>query len=150
MLGRGGAGKSTFALRLGSITGLPVVELDKQFWQPDLSGLSREQWTALQREMVASQKWILDGDLGPADVLRPRLREADTVFVLNYSMLRCGWRSARRSRERRDYWVWLLAYRWRSLPAVMDAIAACAANADVHVFRTPRIADRFLDQLNAR
>ncbi len=29
---RGGAGKSTFALDLSRATGLPVVELDKQFW----------------------------------------------------------------------------------------------------------------------
>jgi hypothetical protein len=34
ILGSGGAGKSTFAEKLGRTTGLPVVELDKCFWQP--------------------------------------------------------------------------------------------------------------------
>ena len=33
ILGRGGAGKSTLAVRLGAATGLPVVELDKHFWR---------------------------------------------------------------------------------------------------------------------
>lgn len=33
ILGRGGAGKSTLAARLGEITGLPVIELDKSFWR---------------------------------------------------------------------------------------------------------------------
>jgi adenylate kinase family enzyme len=36
VLGRGGAGKSFFALRLGEITGLPVTELDELFWSADL------------------------------------------------------------------------------------------------------------------
>jgi adenylate kinase family enzyme len=36
ILGRGGSGKSTLAVKLGEITGLPVVELDKLFWQPGL------------------------------------------------------------------------------------------------------------------
>lgn len=31
VLGRGGAGKSTAAVELGCLTGLPVVELDKHF-----------------------------------------------------------------------------------------------------------------------
>lgn len=147
VLGRGGAGKSTFARRLGAITGLPVVELDTQFWQPGSNALPREQWSALQAELVAPQAWILDGDLGPHDVLEPRLKAADTVFVLDYSLVRCSWRSARRSRERRDYWIWLLAYRRRSLPVVMDAIATHAMHANVHVFRTSRVTKRFLAQL---
>ena len=36
ILGRGGAGKSTLARRLGELVGLPVIELDKHFWQPGL------------------------------------------------------------------------------------------------------------------
>ena len=37
ILGPGGSGKSILALRLGEITGLRVVELDKVFWQPGLA-----------------------------------------------------------------------------------------------------------------
>jgi DNA-binding transcriptional LysR family regulator len=43
ILGRGGSGKSTLARCLGSITGLPVIELDKLFWQPGLAGAPRDQ-----------------------------------------------------------------------------------------------------------
>jgi adenylate kinase family enzyme len=39
VLGRGGAGKSTVAVQLGMLTGLPVMELDKHFWSSDLSPL---------------------------------------------------------------------------------------------------------------
>jgi dephospho-CoA kinase len=37
ILGRGGAGKSTFAARLGAVTGIPVIELDTVFWRADLT-----------------------------------------------------------------------------------------------------------------
>lgn len=45
VLGRGGAGKSSFARRLGNTTGIPVVELDKHFWPPDLTPIPRAQWS---------------------------------------------------------------------------------------------------------
>jgi hypothetical protein len=91
----------------------------------------------------------LDGDLGPYDLPMPRLERADTVFVLDYSLLRCGWQSLRRGRQRLDYWIWVLGYRRRSLPIVVNEISSIALGAEVHVFRTPREARRFLGQLPA-
>ena len=44
ILGRGGAGKSTLARRLGEVTGLPVVELDTLFWQAGLSAPALPGW----------------------------------------------------------------------------------------------------------
>jgi len=43
-MGRGASGKSTLARRLGDITGLPVIEVDKIFWQPGLIATPRDQW----------------------------------------------------------------------------------------------------------
>ncbi|WP_218026087.1 hypothetical protein [Nocardia miyunensis] len=81
VLGRSGAGKSTLARRLAIATGLPVTELDEIFWSPDSAPLPRDRWAAIQRELIASPAWILDCDLGPFDVLEPRLRAADTIVV---------------------------------------------------------------------
>lgn len=74
VLGRGGAGKSTIAALLGAVTGLPVIELDKHFWPPDLTPIPRDQWTAIQRKLISGSQWILDGDLGPYDVAEARLK----------------------------------------------------------------------------
>jgi len=41
VVGPGAADKSTLAVRLGEITGLPVIELDKFFWRPGLQSASR-------------------------------------------------------------------------------------------------------------
>lgn len=147
VLGRGGAGKSAFARRLSALTGLPVTELDAVFWQAGLTPLSHERWAELQEELAAGDHWILDGDLGPYDVLAPRLRRADAVVVLDYSLPRSAWRAARRGRERADFWRWVWAYRRRWLPSIMAAVEAHGP-AEVHVLRTARDAVRLLDALS--
>ena len=144
VVGPGAAGKSTLAVRLGDITGLPVIELDKLFWRQGLAATPSGQWAAIQRELVSQQRWIMDGDLGPYDVIDVRLQAADTVVFLDFSLLRCAWRAISRSRERADFWRWLLSYRRRSRPLLVKAIAVHAGDADVHVLRTPRAVRRFV------
>ena len=92
VLGRGGAGKSALALRLGKVLNIPVIELDKHFWQAGLTPLPPERWREVQRKLMRAEKWIMDGDLGKYDVLEVRLGAADTVIVLDYSLIRCLWR----------------------------------------------------------
>lgn len=147
VLGRGGAGKTTFARRLGTSTGLRVVEVDKLFWQRGLVAMPREQWAALQQQLVAEDSWILDGDLGPNDALEVRLRAADTVILLDFSLLRCASRSVLRSRERLDYWRWMVSYRRRYLPTIASMIDTHAARARTLVFRNPRSANEFLAEV---
>ena len=48
ILGCGASGKSTLARHMGEITGLPVVELDKVFWQAGLAAMPRDEWVAAQ------------------------------------------------------------------------------------------------------
>jgi adenylate kinase family enzyme len=147
VLGRGGAGKSTVAARLGVLTGLPVVELDKYFWSRDLTPLPIDQWKVLQRNLISTERWILDGDLGPYDAPEVRLQAADTVIVLDFALWRCAWRALHRSRENIVFWRWLVSYRRHSLPTVMGAIAAYASDADFYLLRKPRDVRKFLAQV---
>jgi adenylate kinase family enzyme len=144
VLGRGGAGKIRFAAQLGDVTSLPVIELDKHFWPPDLVPIPADRWTAIQRGLTAGRRWILDGDLGPYDVLEVRLQLADTVIVLDFPFWRCAWRALRRSRENPAFWSWVVTYRRRSLPVLTAAIVEHARDADVYVLRNPLISIGFL------
>ena len=147
ILGRGAAGKSVLAARLGQITGLPVIELDRYFWKPGLNATPPAEWAHTQSELARRETWIMDGDLGRYDTgLGARLAAADTVIVLDFSLVRCAWRAVRRSRERGDFWRWLLGYRRRSLPLIRRAIADYAAAADVYTLTSPRAVRRFLAQ----
>ena len=147
IIGRGASGKSALAVELAEITGLPVIELDKVFWQSGLVATPRDQWMAIQQELTQRERWIMDGDLGPYDVVDVRLRAADTVIFLDFSLVRCAWRAIRRSPERADFWRWLFAYRRRSRPLLLKAVAAYAAKADFHIFRSPRALKRFVERV---
>lgn len=147
ILGRGASGKSIFARSLGEVTGVPVIELDKIFWQPGLVNTPRDQWVEVQQRLVAEDEWILDGDLGPYDAVEVRLRAADTVFFLDFSLVRCAWQAARRSRERADFWHWLWAYRYQSRPGLIQAIRTYAPTAELHTFRNPRALRQFVASL---
>lgn len=144
VFGRGAAGKSTLALNLSGITGLPVIELDQHFWSEDLRPLPEHEWIAVQERLAGGDRWIMDGDLGPYDVPAPRLRRADTVVIVDLSLARCAWRAMRRSRESADFWWWVITWRWRSRPQVMDAVAAHAPHAQLHLLRSPAQVRRFL------
>jgi adenylate kinase family enzyme len=148
ILGRGAAGKSVMAARLGAITGLRVIELDRLFWRPGLAATPRPDWAELQRDLARGESWIMEGDLGPYDELGVRLAAADTIIVLNFSLPRCAWRALRRSRERADFWRWVIGYRRRSLPLILGQIASHAAEADVRVLTSPRAVRGFLDGIS--
>ncbi|MDQ3709070.1 MAG: hypothetical protein M3387_07180 [Actinomycetota bacterium] len=106
-----------------------------------------QQWIETQQRLAIGDRWVMDGDLGAYDFLGTRLAVADTVLVLDFSLMRCAWRAVRRSPERADFWRWTVLWRRQSRPAVMAAIAQNAASADVHLFRGPRQLARFLAQL---
>src|SRR5580658_7648264 len=144
IVGPGASGKSTLAVHLGEITGVPVIELDKVFWRPGLVATPRDRWVEIQQRLVQEDAWIMDGDLGPYDAVEVRLRAADTVIFLDLSLIRCVWRAARRSRERADFWLWLLRYRRQSRRILVEAIADHAPNANVCKLRTPKALTRFV------
>jgi hypothetical protein len=122
-----------------------VFELDSLFWQDGLTAAGPAEWAERQRELVRREAWILDGDLGPYDsVLDVRLRAADTIIVLNFTLMRCAWRTVLRGRERAGYWRWVWAYRRQSLPKIMRAIRQDAPQARLYVLRSPRVARQLL------
>jgi adenylate kinase family enzyme len=144
IIGPGASGKSILARQLGEITGLRVIELDKLFWQPGPVETPRDQWVELQQKLVGESEWIMDGDLGPYDAIEVRLGAADTIIFLDFSLVRCAWRAVRRSRERLDFWLWLLRYRRQSRPLLMKAISSYAPPATIHVLRKPEAVRRFV------
>ena len=65
VVGPGAAGKTTLAARLAEITGLPVIELDKLFWQPGLAATPPGEWAAIQRTLTAQKHGSWTGTSGP-------------------------------------------------------------------------------------
>ena len=147
ILGRAASGKSCLARTLGELTGLPVIELDKVFWQPQLQALPPDKWASVQNRLIQNPCWIMDGDLGPYDVIESRMRAADTIIFLDFPLLICAWRAMRRSRERSDFWRWLISYRRIYLPRLTQAVASDAPTATVYFLRSPKAVRQFIEDM---
>ena len=145
VVGRGASGKSTLARRLSEISQLPVIELDKIFWQPGLVATPREQWIIIQEKLAAEPEWIMDGDLGPYDAIEACLPRSDTIIFLDFSLVRCVWRAIRRSRERLDFWRWVFLYRRKYRPQLLATISQHAPNANLMIFSSLGDLQGFID-----
>ena len=95
VIGCAGAGKTTFALRLGQKLELPVHHLDRLWWLPGWQAESRERFDARLAAIMQGEAWIIDGNY--PRTLPARLARADTVFVLDYSRWRCLLRALARN-----------------------------------------------------
>ena len=147
MLGNGAAGKSRFSRELSDATGIPRTELDTVFWSHGMVPLPVDEWRQMQSDLAGPSRWILDGDLGPYDELDVRLVRADTIVLFDIPTVVCAWRAFRRSRERLDFWRWLLTWRRRFRPKIVDAIRVHASAAELLVVRTRADRDRVLAYL---
>jgi len=95
IVGCPGAGKSTAARALSEITGLPVIRLDRHYWQPGWRMPDGDVWRATVGTLAAEPRWIMDGNY--SGTLELRLARADTLIHLDYSTRLCLWRVLRRT-----------------------------------------------------
>jgi adenylate kinase family enzyme len=104
IIGICGAGKSTFSRTLARKTGLPLIHLDREFWQPGWTETPRTAWRAKVMELSAGAAWIMDGNY--AGTLDVRLARADAAFCFDYPTLvglrRALWRVATTHGKVRD------------------------------------------------
>ena len=87
ILGCSGSGKSTFARKLQEKTGLPLIHLDNIWWKADRTHISRDEFDRRLEEILAGEKWIIDGDY--SRTYEVRFRACDTVFFLDFDEKQC-------------------------------------------------------------
>lgn len=163
VIGSSGAGKSTFARRLGDRTGLPVTHIDQLFWQRGWVQAPKDVYLARLAHVVAQDRWIIEG-VSPS-TLDLRFPRTDTVFWLHRGRTACLWRVARRvassyGRVRPDMapgcpergpdlefirYIW--TYPTRIAPRIDEAIVRHRlAGCTIHL-HSDRAAQSYLDQL---
>jgi adenylate kinase family enzyme len=95
VLGSSGSGKSTFARKLGTITGLPIVHIDHLFWEPGWVEAPKAVYLDRLRRALAEDEWIIDGN-NPS-TLDLRVPRADRIILLDRSRFACLMRIGRRT-----------------------------------------------------
>ncbi len=87
VIGCPGSGKSTFAKRLSSLTGIPVVHLDTLWWKPGWVEEDREVFDEKLGRVLQLDSWIIDGNYNRT--VEMRLQCADMVFNFKVGIISC-------------------------------------------------------------
>jgi len=90
IVGKPGAGKSTFARALGERTGLPVVHIDLIHWKPGWIERDHAEKTRMCQEVHAREEWIFEG--GHSATWSERLQRCDTLIWLDFPIWLRVWR----------------------------------------------------------
>ena len=159
VIGSGGAGKSTFAARLGAWLDLPVVHLDAVYWRPGWVRMPEPEWRETVAHLVARDAWVMDGNY--SGTLDLRLAACDAVVFLDSPRAVCLARVLRRwlryvGRTRPDMapgcpeqltwefvrWVW--DYPRTRRPGILRRLAALPPDRQVIVLRSRASVEQFL------
>lgn len=165
VIGSGGAGKSTFAQRLGEILGINVIHLDALYWQPGWVEPAKAEWAVTVDALISRESWIMDGNY--SGTVERRLAACDTVVLLDLPTLTCVWRVLKRLRRYRNttrpdmgagcpeqfnlkFLLWVWNYRQRTRPKIAGLLKGCESDVRVIWLRSQVEIDGFLRQLNQR
>lgn len=104
VIGSPGAGKSVFSKKLKDITNLPLYHLDMLYHKTDGTHISREEFDDKLRKIFENDNWIIDGNY--QRTLEMRLKECDTVFLLDFPTEVCLEGAESRVGKKRDDMPW--------------------------------------------
>ena len=161
IVGAPGSGKSTMAIALGTITGLPVFHMDHIHYKAGWIEREPDEKRRRANEIEAKARWIFDGAL--SSTYTNRCARADTVIWLDLPLtLRIG-RILRRGVRYRGQTrpdmapncpeplgLELAVYAVRTRHSGREKIAQAIADAPhlaVHHIRSAKGADTFLEWL---
>jgi adenylate kinase family enzyme len=159
VIGSGGAGKSTFARRLGQRLGLPVIHLDRIYWRPGWVETPKDEWKRTVEELCAGDAWVMDGNY--SGTLEIRLAACDTVILLDLPRTLCLWRVFKRALIYRgtsrpdvaegchenlnmEFFLWVWNYPKRSRPKVLSRLAVQSDSKQIYTLRSSAEVEKFL------
>jgi adenylate kinase family enzyme len=100
IIGSPGSGKSYLAKRIAEATNYPLIHLDNEFWKPGWVKTPREEWIEKQRKILATEKWIIDGNYD--STLDLRFEASDVVIFLDINRYVCMYSAIKRNGNKRS------------------------------------------------
>lgn len=160
VIGSGGSGKSTLARRLGEKLHLPVIHLDRIYWQPGWVQPEPADWEKKLGDVLRGDSWVLDGNY--SRTLAARLAACDTVVYLDRPRLLCLWRTLTRMLRQRgrcrpdmapgcperlsiEFLVWIWRYPSRSRHKTLELLEAHRSSRHVVCLRSQAQIEAFLN-----
>jgi len=147
-----------------------VFHLDRIYWKPGWVQTPKDEWWAIQEELVKRDSWIADGNYGGSQHIR--FSAADTIIYMDYSRLICVWRVIKRSlserflgRTRPDlgpgcrerigldflgFLKWIWEFNARNRPRVLERLSRYGEGKEIVVLRRPADVESFISDIAAR
>lgn len=99
IVGTSGSGKTTLAKLLADKKGIPRIELDELYWQPNWVGTPEAEFHKKIRNAIsASDSWVICGNYNAAKQIT--LPAATDIIWLNYPLYKNLWQGFKRSVKR--------------------------------------------------
>lgn len=158
VIGCPGAGKTTFAEKLGDKLGLPLYYLDAIWHRPDRTHISREEYDTRLAEILAQDSWIIDGNY--SRTLERRMEACDTVFFLDLPSEVCLEGAISRLGVGRYDMPWIdteldpafersiREFGEKNRPQIYELIEKYRNKKTVVIFKTREETDEFIEKLN--
>lgn len=160
VIGSPGAGKSVFSQKLKNIIDLPLYHLDMLYHKKDGTHISKEELEEKLKNIFKEKTWIIDGNY--QRTLELRLKECDTVFLLDFPLEDCLSGAKSRIGVKRDDLPWIeeelnkefrqaiIDFPEKKLPQIYELIKKYKKNKNIIVLKTREEADNYLKILKTK
>lgn len=152
-----GSGKSTFARKLRDITNLPLYYLDMLWHKKDRTNISREEFDEKLEKILKKDKWIIDGNY--QRTIEMRLKECDTVFLMDYPLEVCLSGAEERVGKKREDLPWIeekvdeefkqiiVDFSKNKLPQIYKLLEKYQQNKNIVIFKSREEADNYIKKM---
>lgn len=157
IIGCPGSGKSTFARELRDKTKLTLYYLDMIWHKPDRTNITREEFDRQLEKLLCKQQWIIDGNY--LRTMEKRIKQCDTVFLLDIPLETCLLGAQSRIGHKREDmpWVeneldsefrqWICDFHKDQLPQIYQFLEKYGSNKDIIIFRTRQEIVEYIRQI---
>lgn len=158
VIGCPGSGKSTFSQKLNKVLNIPIFHLDMLYHNVDGTHISKEELEEkLKKIFQENEEWIIDGNY--QRTLEMRMKECDTIFLLDYPIEVCLAGAESRVGKKRDDLPWveeklddefkqvILNFSKEKLPHIYELIENYKNNKKIVIFKSREVADKYLLKL---
>ena len=155
VIGCPGAGKSRFSKQLHEITHLPLYHIDMIFHNPDKTHITTEELVEKIDSIFKTNEWIIDGNY--QRTLETRIKECDTIFLLDYPVEVCIAGAEARVGTKRDDLPWIeekldeefkqviLNFSKEKLPLIYELLEKHKDDKEIIIFKTRDEANEYIE-----
>ena len=154
VIGSPGAGKSIFSEKLEKMTNIKLYHIDMLYHKENGTHISKEELEEELKEIFKKDSWIIDGNY--QKTIEMRLKECDTVFLLDIPIDVCLEGAKSRVGKKRDDLPWveenmdeefeksILNFSKDKLPKIYEMLDRYKNSLDIYIFKSRNEADNYI------